>query len=167
MLQKYYDKTSTIHDIAVVLEPRFKLEYYKKNKFGKKFIDDLKTAVKDFLSTYALTSESETSKTVTELTDSQIFTFVVDTQSKQKSQIIELETNFYENVESPKIDPLDYWRKNAFRFKTLSRVAKDYLAMPGTSVSIEEKFSLAGELITTKRNRLLPETKNEVMCVNS
>jgi len=59
ILKKYYDKTSTIHDIAVVLDPRFKLEYYKTNKFGKKFIDDLKTAIKDVLSTYALTSESE------------------------------------------------------------------------------------------------------------
>ncbi len=76
ILQKYYDKTSTIHDIAVVLNPRFKLEYYKTNKFGEKFIDDLKTAIKDVLSTYALTSEPETPKTVTELTDSQIVTFV-------------------------------------------------------------------------------------------
>jgi len=53
ILQKYYD--IKYHDIAVVLDPRFKLEYYKTNKFGKKFIDDLKTAIKDVLSTYALT----------------------------------------------------------------------------------------------------------------
>jgi hypothetical protein len=74
---------------------------------------------------------------------------------------------FFEYYESAKFGPLDYWRKNAFRFKTLSRVARDYLAIPGTSVPIEEKFSLADELITTKRNRLLPETINEVTCLNS
>ena len=37
-----------------------------------------------------LTSELETLKIVTELTDSQIFTFVVDIQSKQKSEKIQM-----------------------------------------------------------------------------
>ena len=39
-------------------------------------------------------------KPVTELTHSQIFTFIVDTQSKKKSEKIELETYFYKNFES-------------------------------------------------------------------
>ena len=39
-----------------------------------------------------LTSELQTLKIATESTDSQIFTFVDDTQIKQKSEMIELET---------------------------------------------------------------------------
>jgi hypothetical protein len=58
-------------------------------------------------------SKLETPKTITDLTDSQIFTFVVDTQSKQKSEIIESEAYFFVSVKS---DQLDYWRKDANEF---------------------------------------------------
>ncbi len=40
----------------------------------------------------------ENIKIVTDSTDSQIFTFVIDMQSKQKSEIIELETYFFEKL---------------------------------------------------------------------
>ncbi len=39
-------------------------------------------------------------KIATYSTDSQKFSFVVETQSKQKSEIIELETYFFENCKS-------------------------------------------------------------------
>jgi hypothetical protein len=40
-----------------------------------------------------LASELQTLKIATDLTNSQIFTFVVDAKSKQKSKIVELELN--------------------------------------------------------------------------
>ena len=51
------------------------------------------------------------------------------------------------------MEPLEYWRKNAFRFKVLSRMARGFLAIPTTSVPVEQIFSQAGDLITKKRNQ--------------
>ena len=39
---KYYDLTTSIHDISVVLDPRFKLAYYKSKNFSNQFIKELK-----------------------------------------------------------------------------------------------------------------------------
>ena len=46
-------------------------------------------------------------------------------------------------------------------------MARDYLAIPATSVPIEQVFSQAGNLITKKRNRLGQQTIKEIMCLNS
>ncbi len=46
-------------------------------------------------------------------------------------------------------------------------MARDYLAISATSVPIECIFSQASDLITKKRNRLLPETIRQIMCLNS
>ena len=40
----------------------------------------------------------------------------------------------------------------------LSQVARRYLAMPATSASVERLFSVAGQVVTAKRNRLHPSS---------
>ena len=46
-------------------------------------------------------------------------------------------------------------------------MARDFLAIPATSVPVEQILSQAGDLITKKRNRLLPKSIKEIMCLNS
>jgi hAT family C-terminal dimerisation region len=46
-------------------------------------------------------------------------------------------------------------------------MARDYFAIPATSVPSEQAFSIAGDLISKKRNRMAPETANELMCLKS
>jgi len=50
--------------------------------------------------------------------------------------------------------PLSWWRANGSRFPILSKLAKDYLGVPGSSASSERAFSKAGLLITDRRTRL-------------
>ncbi len=40
----------------------------------------------------------------------------------------------------------------------LSQVARRYLVMPATSASVERLFSVAGQVVTAKRNSLHPST---------
>jgi len=46
-------------------------------------------------------------------------------------------------------------------------MARDYLAIPATSVPSEETFSLGKNLITDKRNRLAGKTIRICMCLKS
>ncbi len=53
---------------------------------------------------------------------------------------------------------LKWWKEHAALFPYLSQVARPYLAIPTTSVSVERLFSVAGQVVSTKRNSLHPST---------
>ena len=65
------------------------------------------------------------------------------------------------------IDPLEWWKINHSQFPNLSNMARDYLAIPVTSVPSEESFSLGKNLITDKRNRLARKMVRICMCLKS
>ncbi len=46
-------------------------------------------------------------------------------------------------------------------------MARDYLTIQATSVTSEQAFSIAGNVITKNRNRLLPEMTRACLCVKS
>ena len=62
---------------------------------------------------------------------------------------------------------LDYWKINSDRFPNLSRMARDYLAVPGTSTPSERAFSGGRQLITDFRSRLNGETITACMLFKS
>lgn len=95
------------------------------------------------------------------------FVFDFSNLTQERNELTELELYLNEPVEIPKTEPLVYWRSNQNRFKTLAKMARDFLAIPAASVPIEQVFSQAGDLITKKRNRLGQQTIKEIMCLNS
>jgi len=54
---------------------------------------------------------------------------------------------------------------NHSQFPNLSNMARDYLAIPATSVPSEESFSLGKNLITDKRNHLAGKMVRICMCL--
>jgi hypothetical protein len=65
------------------------------------------------------------------------------------------------------LDPLEWWRINESQFPHLSKMARDYLAIPATSVPSEQCFSISKNLITNNRNRLVGKTVRMCMCLKS
>ena len=65
-----------------------------------------------------------------------------------------------------KEDPLLWWKQNAHVFPSLQKVARVYLSTVATSVPSERLFSKAGELISTKRNRIKPKNVNMMLFLN-
>lgn len=55
-------------------------------------------------------------------------------------------------------DPLIWWHDNESRFPALSPFAREYLAVPATSVPSERIFSAAGNIATATRSCLQPKT---------
>ncbi|KAM8731669.1 E3 SUMO-protein ligase ZBED1-like [Acanthopagrus schlegelii] len=86
-------------------------------------------------------------------------------QSKSVDVIAEEEMDIY--CRSPSVplseDPLEWWKRHEGSFPLLSRLAKRYLCIPGTSVSAERVFSTAGDVITAKRSVLKPEHVDQLV----
>jgi len=49
---------------------------------------------------------------------------------------------------------LRYWASKEYEFPIIARIARDHLAIPATSAASESVFSIGGDIITKKRNRL-------------
>lgn len=69
-----------------------------------------------------------------------------------------------EKVELPQVDPIEWWRTYESRFPNLSRMARDYLAIPATSVPSEDCFSIAGNVSTKRRSVMTEGMANAIMC---
>ncbi|EMD35092.1 hypothetical protein CERSUDRAFT_54364 [Gelatoporia subvermispora B] len=61
-------------------------------------------------------------------------------------------------------DP-DCYQAHETEFKVISRIAKDFLAIPGASVSVERLFSSSRHTCADTRCSLKAETITELMCV--
>ncbi|XP_034038593.1 zinc finger BED domain-containing protein 1-like [Thalassophryne amazonica] len=60
-------------------------------------------------------------------------------------------------------NPLSWWKEHQTEYPLLSRLAKTYLCIPGTSVSSERVFSTAGDIVTAQRSALNPEHVDQLL----
>ena len=65
-----------------------------------------------------------------------------------------------------KEDPLVWWKDHQYEYPLLSHLAKRYLCIPGTSVSLERVFSTAGDIITAQISALLTEHVDQILFLN-
>ena len=70
-------------------------------------------------------------------------------------------------VEPSNINPCDWWKHHQLQYPVLSKIAKNYICIPATSVPSEQAFSKSGELINIRRNRLGDSSIEACMCLNS
>ncbi|KAL6888962.1 hypothetical protein ACP4OV_009988 [Aristida adscensionis] len=62
-------------------------------------------------------------------------------------------------------DILAWWKSNAFEYPTLSRMARDILVVPASTVASESAFSTGGRVISDFRSRLTPGTVEALVCL--
>src|ERR1700730_13532556 len=62
-------------------------------------------------------------------------------------------------------DILKYWASKEYKFPTIARMAKDHLAIPATSAASESVFSIGGDIITKKGNRLGTDNTRRLLCL--
>ncbi|GES73509.1 zinc finger BED domain-containing protein RICESLEEPER 2-like [Rhizophagus clarus] len=65
------------------------------------------------------------------------------------------------------MDVLAFWKVHENKFPNLFKMAKDFLAIPGTSVPVERIFSGGTDLITQRRCSLNPEIIRKSMCLKA
>jgi len=58
---------------------------------------------------------------------------------------------------NPTENPIKWWKTYCAQLPLLSSMAQKYLCIPATSMPSERAFSVAGNIVTSKRSCLLPE----------
>ncbi|XP_056690406.1 zinc finger BED domain-containing protein RICESLEEPER 2-like isoform X2 [Spinacia oleracea] len=91
----------------------------------------------------------------------------VDVVESLKTELdIYLEEGVYicNETETEHFDPLNWWRANNLKYRILSRMACDILAIPITSVASEATFSAGGRVIEPHRANIGAETVQMLLC---
>jgi hypothetical protein len=68
-----------------------------------------------------------------------------------------------EKVQPRDTDILLYWKVKQNEYPTVARIAKDHLEIPASSAPSESVFSHGDDLVTKKRNRVVPQTIRELL----
>lgn len=71
------------------------------------------------------------------------------------------------NPMTTSFDILLWWKDNSIRYKTLSLIAKDVLAIPVSTVASESAFSTSGRILDPFRSSLSPRMLEVLVCTQS
>ena len=96
------------------------------------------------------------------------FDILLGEEEESSDNNCEAEVNQYfaEKVATRETDPLQWWKLNEFRFKTLAKVARSILCVPATSTASERPFSTTGLTVTNLQSFLKPDNVDALVFLN-
>ncbi|BBH03097.1 transposable element gene [Prunus dulcis] len=159
---KYWKEYSLILAIAVILDPRYKIQFIEfcyKRLYG--YNSEEMTKCLKWCSSHVDDMVSKECLDVMKEFDN--FESEEFTTSTQKTQL-----QLY--LDEPKIDRktklnvLDFWKVNQFRYPELSILARDLLSIPISTVASESAFSVGGRVLDQYRSALKPENVEALVC---
>ena len=92
--------------------------------------------------------------------------------SSSGSELDKYLTTFHEfsqdDLDDEEYNVLQWWSKpdRQGTYRILSKIARQILAVPASTVAIEQTFSQGGQILDPKRSNLMPETLEALVCVN-
>jgi hypothetical protein len=174
------DKVNLMMFVAVVLDPRTKLEsleYWFKDVLGanecREMVKKLRSCIDKLYDYYNVGQSSSQAPHSSELSQGssiQIeqnesanlyfmnrFHKYLSSKSNNESKS-ELDQYLMEDVEkaSANFDILNWWKVNSTKFPILAKIARDVLAIPITTVASESAFSTGGRVLDPFRSSLAP-----------
>ncbi|CAN6555737.1 unnamed protein product [Malus baccata var. baccata] len=149
------EKVNHILFVAQALDPRYKFEMLETNleelSYGWSKIREEKVRVKDY---------------VTEMT-----TKIQRKRAEAQQNEIANEVDMYFNdlpqsLTYEGFNLLNWWKGNCDQYPTLSKVAKDVLVIPSSTVASENVFSLGGRVVDPFRAFLTHKTVEALVCTS-
>ncbi|CAN1336431.1 Putative AC transposase [Linum perenne] len=178
---KYWDVIHHILVIAVVLDPRYKLEIveFYAEKFGSAYCGFSVESVKHILCELVVEYQSRSSGSGSSALasndfancDDNDFELFVTQRKKSCTTVILIELDNYLNEDVlPRTSDfyiLLWWKLSGPKYPILQAIARDVLAILVTSVASESAFSSGGLLIDHHRSKLHITTVKAFMCTRS
>jgi hypothetical protein len=182
---KYWTSYSVILSFAVILDPRFKLQFveycYGKlfgsdgEKLANDILDKLKAFFQEYLKSSKEISGSSSQSSVRgspQITSSDFADF-----GKFQSKLCgpsRKESDLQSYLDEPKLDHkkyedldiLEYWKANEGKYPEVAMMARDVLSIPITTVASESSFSIGGRILDKYRSTLLPDNVEALLCTH-
>ncbi|KAJ3703583.1 hypothetical protein LUZ61_007288 [Rhynchospora tenuis] len=189
--EKYWGEVGVLMSIASILDPRFKLasvEYAFKELYPVYEVDECVKDVtnklralyekyaKDRVASKAAASTSNTIAGSAPVESSlrsrkkEHFMAFVRARGGEKSTKSELEVYLEEPVfheeeqDKGQFDILLWWSQNCSKYPTLSKLARDVLCIPITTVASESAFSAGGRILDDYRSSLTKDMVELLIC---
>ncbi|WJX61075.1 cellulase [Trifolium repens] len=194
-LNKYWESGAInfLLFVAVYLDPRYKLEYIEfclSRLYGVDKSKDMLNRLNDLINKlfehykvmYPISYESNGSGASSSNNVSQSRAengeddddwdnlFRMNVKKKQRDvQRTELERYLEDGLEdtSPTFNILTWWKGKTNKYNVLSRIARDILAIPVSTVSSESAFSTGGRVLDSFRSSLNPSTIEALICTQN
>nr|XP_023919015.1 zinc finger BED domain-containing protein RICESLEEPER 1-like [Quercus suber] len=193
--EKYWgkgDKINKLLYVAVVLDPRKKMRFLKfsfSEIYGDEVADEMVDLVRKFMDrlyddysridppNVVLPSENERTHMEGDtigcsdpyaVVNSRYERFLEAEKSIGCSN--EVEKYLAENCESRrdvKFEILGWWKANSDRYQVLSKMARDVLAVPVSTVASESAFSTGGRILDPFRSSLSPLMVQNLVCAQN
>ncbi|XP_058785499.1 zinc finger BED domain-containing protein RICESLEEPER 2-like [Vicia villosa] len=188
---KYWGECNMLMAIASVLDPRCKFhmvricfpKIYKSKAVADENIMKVRCSLEELYDEYVALSLAESSSSVVNLdsnnsSSSQVNVVAFKTGFDEIMSIIqeseaispiksELQDYLDEGIYIPKsasFCALDWWRNNSMKYKILSKMVADILAIPISIVASESTFSAGGRVIDEHRSKLNQESVEALIC---
>ncbi|KAH1264825.1 Zinc finger BED domain-containing protein RICESLEEPER 2 [Glycine max] len=187
MLQKFDSYWSVIHvimGVAIVLDPRYKmelLEFYFESIYPIDFfsqVNRIRNLCYDLVSEYQAkkhqdsTSSFESQDVVSD-GKSKLCDYDRYIERKKMARTLTMKTELDHYLEeevlprSSDFDILMWWKLNELKYPTLQAIARGVLAIPISTVASESAFSIGGQILTPHRSQLHYTTLEALMCSKS
>ncbi|XP_056695211.1 zinc finger BED domain-containing protein RICESLEEPER 2-like [Spinacia oleracea] len=177
---KYWSNYSVILSFAVIFYPHYKLDFVK-NSYSILYVDDeanrkAQIVLSEFIEMYTFYVKSSTpcasSSSSLQSTSRSPLPLSSSTPFKTgdiyknfhatiaPSRVGASEVDAYlsvplrKHIPGEEFDILNYWKEQSASYPILSRMAKDVLAIPISSVASESSFSMGGRILTNIRSCL-------------
>ncbi|CAK1595752.1 unnamed protein product [Parnassius mnemosyne] len=179
---KHYKKSNWICCTSLILDPRHKTQTFDMTLWGKQIktesLRKFTELYKEYKSLHSVNTSLESprnEKKVCEYEDVIDFEKLYACPSTSSGSgsfhqglvIDELEEYLSKPRAASSEDILEWWRIHETEYPTLSKMARDFLSIPATSVPAERLFSKASLVIRKHRNRLSDESARWLLCINS
>ncbi|KAJ3684541.1 hypothetical protein LUZ61_013705 [Rhynchospora tenuis] len=185
--EKYWGEVGVLMAVASVFDPRFKLasvrytykELYPANEVAgriEEVINHLRALhekyTKAVVNSKAVTStlsmeDTSTSTEPCSTAMSKILAFMKETSEENRSKSdleVYLEEPPYVHEGGGPFDVLLWWCQNCSKFPILSKLAKDVLCIPVTTVASESAFSAGGRVLDDYRSSLSKDMVELLVC---
>ena len=167
-LRTYYGLTRAgMYNIALILDPRLRMAYSRANRWEARFVTGAKRAVLEAMRAYGTEAPSPDSSEIEARLGrmrGQIFGGLKEGQAQEESELGHYLAGPTADAET---GVLQWWAQHASMYPRLARIARDYLAIPATSVPAERVFSSGSDLITKKRGSLSEDIIRFCICLSS
>ncbi|GBB95627.1 hypothetical protein RclHR1_02580010 [Rhizophagus clarus] len=129
-LQQYYlSSDRLVYVIATIIDPRHKLQYYIDNEFEDEYINTYKNQIKElWLTEYKPKNNENDDQNNNNSNQNPLAAHI--SKKRKTSFIDELEVYLNEPPENFDMDVLAFWKVHENKFPNLSKMAKDFLAIP-------------------------------------